>query len=157
VRPMSEDTAATPSSEAPAPAADADPIVAAVEAVGDRWSLRIVAVLLDGPLAFGDLERAVPGIVASTLSGRLKQLEAVGVVVAVPYSQRPVRYAYELSAAGRDLAGAVRLLAGWGAARAGCEPPVRHAACGTPAEARWWCPTCERPAQGDEVTELHHL
>lgn len=130
-------------------------LAAAVEAVGDRWSLQIVAVLLEGPLPFGDLERAVPGIVASTLSTRLKQLEAAGVIVAVPYSRRPPRFAYELSAAGRGLAGALRMLAGWGAERAGCEPPVRHAACGTPTEARWWCPTCERPA--DEVTDLHHL
>jgi DNA-binding HxlR family transcriptional regulator len=142
-----------PADLAPVPRSGA--LAAAVEAVGDRWSLQIVAVLLDGPLAFGDLERAVPGLVASTLSGRLKRLEAAGVVVAVPYSRRPLRYAYELSAAGRGLAGALRMLAGWGAEHAGAEPPLRHAACGTPAEARWWCPTCEQPA--DEVTELHHL
>jgi DNA-binding HxlR family transcriptional regulator len=129
-------------------------LAAAVEAVGDRWTLQIIDALLDGPGAFGDLVRAVPSIAASTLSNRLKHLEGTGLVIAVPYSRRPLRYAYELSGSGRDLAGAVRLLAGWGAARAGGEPPVRHEACGTAAEARWWCPTCEQPA---DVTDLHHL
>lgn len=130
-------------------------LASAAEAVGDRWSLLIVDALLAGPRAFGELEATVPGIVASTLSGRLKQLEASGVVIAAPYSRRPLRHSYELSAAGRELASALQLLAAWGAQRRGGEPVVRHDVCGTPAQARWWCPTCEQPA--DDVTDLHHL
>ncbi len=130
-------------------------LVSAVEAVGDRWSLLIVDSLLEGPRTFGQLEEVVPGIVASTLSARLKQLEATGVVIAAPYTRRPLRYAYELSAAGRDLGDALRLLTAWGARRSGGEPLVRHAVCGTPAETRWWCPTCDRPVE--DVTDLHHL
>jgi hypothetical protein len=28
--------------------------------------------------------------------------------------------------------------------------------CGTPMEARWWCPTCERIVEDDE-DELHYV
>jgi len=63
-------------------------------------------------------------------------------VLARPYTDRPPRMEYALTAAGRELAGALRLLADWGARRSPDSDPVRHALCGTPLEARWYCPTC---------------
>jgi DNA-binding HxlR family transcriptional regulator len=127
----------------------------ALATVGDRWTLLIVAALLDGPRRFGELQEEVQGIAPNVLSQRLRHLERASLVVARPYSRRPPRFVYELSSAGRELAGALRLLAGWGARNAeGAEAP-RHSVCGTPMEARWWCPTCERPASDDEADELH--
>jgi len=131
-------------------------LAAAVELVGDRWSLLIAHALLDGPRRFGQLQGEVAGISPNILSQRLKHLEAKGLVLAAPYSRRPARFAYELTAAGRELASALRMLAHWGATRAATDQTMRHDACGTPAEARWWCPTCDRPID-DEATELHHL
>lgn len=128
----------------------------AVERVGDRWILLLVHSLLDAPQRFGDLERTVPGISPNVLSQRLKQLETDGLVVATPYSERPPRFTYELTATGRDLAGPLRLLAQWGAGHAGRQG-LRHAACGTPVEARWWCPTCETAVDEGSVSELDHL
>jgi DNA-binding HxlR family transcriptional regulator len=127
----------------------------ALATVGDRWTLLVIAALLDGPRRFGDLQAEVPGIAPNVLTQRLRQLERNALVVARPYSERPPRFVYELSAAGRELAGALRLLAGWGArnAEGGTEP--RHALCGTPIEARWWCPTCERTVADGEDEELH--
>ena len=130
------------------------PLAAALERVGDRWTLLVVEALLDGPRRFGDLEEAVAGIAPNVLSQRLRRLEAEGLVVAEPYSQRPQRFVYELSDTGRELAGVLNLLADWGARTQGGEPP-RHSACGSPVEARWWCPTCERPVEGEEAEELH--
>jgi DNA-binding HxlR family transcriptional regulator len=49
----------------------------------------------------------------------LRRLAAEGVLVARPYSRRPPRAVYELTADGRELAGALRELAGWGARRSG--------------------------------------
>ena len=95
------------------------------------------------------------GIAPNVLSQRLRQLERSALVVARPYSVRPPRFVYELSAGGRELAGALRLLAGWGARNAEDATAPRHAACGTPMEARWWCPTCERPVSDEEGEELH--
>src|SRR5580658_9521083 len=78
--------------------------------VGDRWTLLIVEALLGGPQRFADIQGAVPGIATNVLSARLKHLEAEGLVLAHPYSTRPVRYAYDLTHAGQGLADAVRVL-----------------------------------------------
>src|SRR3954466_13906225 len=87
----------------------------ALERVGDRWTLLIVEALLDGPRRFGDLLEGVQGIAPNILTQRLRHLEREAVVVSRPYSERPPRVAYELSAAGAELAGALRLLSDWGA------------------------------------------
>jgi DNA-binding HxlR family transcriptional regulator len=135
-------TATTP--ELPAP----DALAEAAERIGDRWSLLVVAALLSGPRRFGDLLTDLDGIAPNILSNRLARLEAEGLVVGEPYSRRPVRHAYRLTAAGADLAGALRMLAQWAAShravrQAGAEPGLpTHGACGTALEARWYCPTC---------------
>ncbi len=127
------------------------PLAEAVARVGDRWSLLLVDALLDGPRRFGDLEQAVTGVAPNVLSKRLKDLTADGVVVATPYQERPPRYEYDLTAAGRELAGALRLLAQWGAARRGEPAPFQHHACGTALEHHWWCPSCARPVDDPDA------
>jgi DNA-binding HxlR family transcriptional regulator len=131
------------------------PLAAALDSVGDRWTLLLIEALLDGPRRFGDLQSELSGIAPNVLTQRLRRLEGEGLVLAQPYSERPQRFVYELTSSGRELAGALRLLADWGARhREGGEGP-RHAACGTPVEARWWCPTCERPVEEGEAADLH--
>jgi DNA-binding HxlR family transcriptional regulator len=130
------------------------PLSAALRSVGDRWTLLLVEALLEAPLRFGELQERLQGIAPNVLSERLRRLEREGLVVAEPYSERPRRFVYELTAGGGELAGALRLLADWGARHAEGEPP-RHAACGSPLEARWWCPTCERPVDADAEADLH--
>ena len=132
------------------------PLGEALAAVGDRWTLLLVEALLDAPRRFGDLQDALPGIAPNVLTQRLRRLEGEGIVVAEPYSERPQRYVYELTASGRELAGALRLLADWGARHGESAEPPRHDACGTPVEARWWCPTCEQPVEVGESGDLHY-
>jgi DNA-binding HxlR family transcriptional regulator len=118
----------------------------ALDVLGDRWTLRVVDGLLDGPKRFGELAEQLEGIAPNVLTARLRQLERDGLVVATPYSRRPVRLAYALSDSGRELADAISLLAAWGAHQTGdTEGPV-HGSCGTALETRLYCPTCERPA-----------
>jgi DNA-binding HxlR family transcriptional regulator len=119
------------------------PLAEALGRVGDRWTLLVVAALLDGPRRFGDLQASLPGIAPNVLTQRLRHLEAQGLAVATPYSERPPRHVYELSASGRELAGVVRLLGDWGARHSEDADPPRHADCGSALETRWWCPTCE--------------
>jgi DNA-binding HxlR family transcriptional regulator len=133
------------------------PLADALARVGDRWTLLVVGALIEGPRRFGDLQEAVPGIAPNILSQRLRHLEREALVVARPYSERPPRMVYELSAAGRELAGALRLLADWGARHSEAAEPPRHGACGTPLEVRWYCPTCERTVDEDEADELEYL
>ncbi|PZR64715.1 MAG: transcriptional regulator [Chloroflexi bacterium] len=133
------------------------PLAAALERVGDRWSLLVVEALLAGARRFNELQVDVPGIAPNILADRLRRLEGERVVVARPYTERPLRLAYELSAEGQELAGALRLLADWGSRVSRDAEPIRHAACGTPVEARWYCPTCERVVPGVEAEEIRHL
>jgi DNA-binding HxlR family transcriptional regulator len=135
----------------------ASPLDAALSRVGDRWALLLVHALLEGPRRFSDLAEDLPGIAPNVLSQRLKHLEREGVVAARPYSRRPPRFAYELTAAGAELAGTLRLLAQWGAGRSEDAEALSHAACGTALEARWYCPTCGRAVDDDEGGDLHFL
>lgn len=133
------------------------PLAQAVARVGDRWTLLVVDALGAGPRRFNDLLDELPGIASNVLSQRLKRLEAEGVVLSRPYQDRPPRVAYELTGAGRGLAGALRLLAQWGAAQSGSAEPLRHDTCGTPLDARWFCPTCARSVEEGESAELRYL
>lgn len=142
-----------PSRPRPAPA-PVSPLDAALQRVGDRWTLLVVEALLAGPQRFGELEARITGLAPNILSKRLKALEADGVIVAAPYSQRPYRVVYALSASGLELAGALRLLAQWGGERSPGGAGVRHDTCGTSVEARWWCPTCARTVDDDEAPDL---
>lgn len=134
---------------APSPLADA------MARVGDRWTLPVVEALLEGPRRFGELAERLPGIAPNILTDRLRGLERDGLVAARLYSRRPPRSTYELTSEGRALAGAVRLLSDWGARHAGAEP-ARHAACGTPLEVRWYCPTCDQAVDEDAAAGLHY-
>jgi DNA-binding HxlR family transcriptional regulator len=149
-----------PTIEAMAPTASdraRSPLEAALDRVGDRWSLLLVESLLDGPQRFGALSEAVPGIAPNILTDRLRRLERERIVVATPYQQRPPRMSYALTADGRDLASALRLLADWGGRGTTDAEPLRHGRCGTPLEARWYCPTCESAVEAHDAEESRTL
>jgi len=135
---------------------EVSPLAEALRSVGDRWTLLVVAALLDAPRRFNDLLEEITGIAPNILTDRLRHLERHALVVAQPYSRRPPRSVYELTEAGRELAGALRLLTDWGARHSESAESLRHEACGTPMEARWYCPTCQRAVQQDE-TDLHFV
>src|SRR3954471_3042790 len=144
----------------PAPeAASPSPLADAVALVGDRWTLLLVDALLGGPRRFGELSEAVSGIAPNILTQRLRHLVDEGLVLQRPYSERPPRFEYELTQAGQELAGAVRLLADWGARHAspGSAEALRHDICGTPLETRWYCPTCEQPVDEPGGDDLVHV
>ena len=56
----------------------------ALATVGDRWTLLIVAALLDGPRRFGDLQAEVGGIAPNVLTQRLRAARAHALVVPAP-------------------------------------------------------------------------
>jgi DNA-binding HxlR family transcriptional regulator len=69
----------------------------AVSRIGDRWSLRIIAALLEGERTFSELTAHIEGIAPNVLTSRLRAMAAEGVVTAVPYQRRPVRMRYALT------------------------------------------------------------
>jgi len=127
------------------------PLEAALDRVGDRWSLLVVEAMLDGPRRFGELAETLSGIAPNILSDRLRRLERGGIVRSTPYQERPTRLAYDLTADGRDLASALRLLADWGTRGLTDAEPLRHSTCGTALEARWYCPTCATAVDASEA------
>lgn len=137
------------------------PLATALDRIGDRWSPQIVAALLAGPLRYGELQAAVAGIAPNILADRLRRLEADGLLTSSAYAERPPRFEYRLTAEGRALAGALRLLADWGALHGGAagagHEVVRHEACGTALEARWYCPTCDGVVAIDATREGRRL
>jgi DNA-binding HxlR family transcriptional regulator len=133
------------------------PLEAALDRVGDRWSLLIVEALLDGPRRFNELSAAVAGIAPNILTDRLRRLERERIVVSTPYQERPLRMSYSLTAAGADLASALRVLGDWGARGTPDAEPTRHGRCGTPLETRWFCPTCELVVDDPEADEARTL
>jgi len=133
------------------------PLEAALDRVGDRWSLLLVEALLDGPRRFGDLADALPGIAPNILTDRLRRLERGGILRSIPYQERPTRFVYELTADGRALASALRLLADWGSRRSNDVEPLRHAVCGTAVEARFFCPTCSVVVDAADAPEERFL
>ena len=133
------------------------PLAAALERVGDRWSFLLIEALLDGPRRFGELTETVAGIAPNILSERLKRLEGERILRATPYSERPPRFTYSLTDEGLELAGVLRLLADWGSRGSSHAEPMRHAPCGTPVEARLWCPTCARSIEEPEADTLRFV
>jgi DNA-binding HxlR family transcriptional regulator len=86
---------------------------AAIELIGKRWTGAIVFALTDGPLRFGELTKAVPGLSDRLLSQRLKELEEEGLVERDVESGSPVRVSYSLTEAGADLEPAIAELKAW--------------------------------------------
>ena len=147
--------------EAGEPTLPHDGLAEALALVGDRWTLLIVAALLDGPRRFGDLQADVKGIAPNVLTQRLRALTQHGLVIASAYTERPPRFVYELSAGARELALPLQLLAGWGSARAPGAQAPRHEVCGTPLELEWWCPVCRQTVpdateRSDADDDLHY-
>jgi DNA-binding HxlR family transcriptional regulator len=133
------------------------PLAAALARVGDRWTLLVVQALLPGPRRFNELLEQIPGIAPNILSERLKRLERDALLVSRPYVERPPRAAYQLTTEGMELAGALRLLANWGARHTPAAKAPVHPACGTSLEARWYCPTCDRLVADEPEMEMHFL
>ena len=93
-----------PESELPPGARSICPIANTLDLLGDKWTLLVVRDLLFfDKHRFGDFATSLEGIPTNILADRLRRLEESGIVVKVPYSSRPKRYEYHLTAKGADL------------------------------------------------------
>jgi DNA-binding HxlR family transcriptional regulator len=92
-------------------------VASALDVVGDRWTLLVVRELLAGPRRYGELTRDLPGIATNLLAGRLRDLEAAGLVATVPGNGDGRTRTYRLTDAGQELRPVVEALARFGLAR----------------------------------------
>src|ERR671923_1705988 len=102
-----------------------------LDVAGDRWTLLIVRELTPGPRRFTDLLDGLPGVSRNLLTERLRTLERDGIIARQELPPPAARQVYELTEDGRDLAGAMAPLIGWGARRLGHREP------GDSFRARW--------------------
>jgi DNA-binding HxlR family transcriptional regulator len=86
-------------------------IARAHEVLGGRWTLLVVRELLCGSRRFNDIRRGIPRISRTMLSERLQALLAAG---AAARRDGPRGPEYELTAAGKELAGLLGALGTWG-------------------------------------------
>jgi DNA-binding HxlR family transcriptional regulator len=91
------------------------PIAAALDLLGDRWTLLVVRdLLLFGKKRFGELLASPEKIPTNLLTDRLRRLEEAGIVTRVPYQEAPTRYEYRLTPRGVDIFPVLRALIEWG-------------------------------------------
>jgi DNA-binding HxlR family transcriptional regulator len=78
--------------------------------VGKRWTLPILATLLDGPARFSELGRSVPGLSERVMSERLQELCEAGLVERLVEPGPPLATKYRLTPAGECLRPALQHL-----------------------------------------------
>ena len=126
-------------------------IAAAVDVIGDRWTVLILRDVFRGVNRFTDLQQDL-GIARNVLSDRLGKLVDHGVLRLVEYQRRPVRHEYRLTRKGADLSATLVALMRWGDrwyAPDGPPTELYHDACGATLVSAPRCPRCDdlvRPA-----------
>lgn len=118
-------------------------IAGALDVIGEKWSLLVVRELFLGVRRFNDIA-ANTGAPRDILTARLRRLEELGVVERRQYEERPVRYEYRLTAAGKDLRPVIWALMDWGNKHVMDEPwpSVWEHSCGEVFEPRTHCAAC---------------
>jgi DNA-binding HxlR family transcriptional regulator len=89
-------------------------VAAALDRVGDRWTLLVLRELSFGPQRFTDLRAALPGIASNLLTERLRDLEDEGLVEQTELPAPAARTVYRLTASGRRVIPVLRALARFG-------------------------------------------
>ncbi len=119
-------------------------IARTLEIVGERWTLLVLRECFLGTRRFDDFQKEL-GIARNVLQARLERLVEQGVLERRRYQERPPRYEYRLTEAGRDLLPVLIALMGWGDRhRAPGGPPILilHEGCGGSVNAALTCEQC---------------
>lgn len=98
-------------------------IAAALDLLGERWTLLIVRDLLLGPKRFTDLLEGLPGIGTGLLSQRLRELEDADVIEKTTLPPPAASTVYRLTPDGEELRPVLFSLSRWGIRRLGDPGP----------------------------------
>lgn len=80
------------------------PVKSALEILGGRWKLRILAALLRKEIIrFNELKRIISGITNTMLSNSLHELERDGLITRTQYNEMPIKVEYRLTNKGNSL------------------------------------------------------
>lgn len=135
------------------PITEACSIAAALEVIGDRWTILILRDAFRGIRRFEEFRRDLD-IARPVLADRLRRLVDHGVLQKVRYQEHPPRHEYRLTPMGRELSPALVALMRWGDRylSGGVAPTVLvHEPCGHELEQGFWCPSCRQTFTPREI------
>tara|TARA_R110002153_G_C13125651_1_gene479316 strand:+ start:204 stop:542 length:339 start_codon:yes stop_codon:yes gene_type:complete len=89
------------------------PVDYAFKRIGGKYKGRILWVLRDGFLRYGELKRAIVGITPKMLTQTLKELESDELVSRKVYLEVPPKVEYSLTKTGKELIPLIRQLRSW--------------------------------------------
>jgi DNA-binding HxlR family transcriptional regulator len=117
-------------------------IAATLAVIGEKYSLLVLREVFFGVRRFNDMARNI-GAPRDVLTARLNHLVEAGVLEKVAYNQRPPRYEYVPTAAGRELQEVLLTLLSWGDRHLTDRPPlIFEHTCGDDFEAMVVCRAC---------------
>lgn len=90
------------------------PVERTLRIIGGKWTLLVLRDLFTGTKRFGELMASLEGVSPKTLSERLKDLEAEGIVKKTLYPEVPPRAEYNLTDKGRSLQEILEAIRTWG-------------------------------------------
>ncbi|MCL4115108.1 UNVERIFIED_CONTAM: hypothetical protein GTU68_037665 [Idotea baltica] len=83
--------------------------------IGGKWKTVILFHLINGPLRYNELRKAMPTVTERTLSLQLKTLEEDGIVNRKVYTSKPpLKVEYSLTEFGKTLIPLIQAIAEWG-------------------------------------------
>jgi DNA-binding HxlR family transcriptional regulator len=153
---VTADTASTPRIDPDTLPGRPCSVAAALELVGDRWSLLIVREVLLGNGRFSQIARNT-GAPRDRLAARLKALVEAGILARHAYQESPRREEYRATDSGRDLSRVTQSLLEWGDRWAVISPPVRLTHAGHALSTEVVCGTCGEPVRREDVSRQHVL
>ena len=90
------------------------PVTYTLHKIGGRWKVLIIHQLVNGPLRYGELKKAIPAITEKMLIQHLKELETDNLVCRTVKPVVPPHVTYSLTAAGNSLSPVLNAMAMWG-------------------------------------------
>ncbi len=91
------------------------PLAAALDVVGDKWTLVILRDMLFGGCSrYNEFLKGPEGITTNILADRLKRMQLVGLIESRAYTDSPPRHAYHLTRMGAELLPVIAAIAQWG-------------------------------------------
>lgn len=81
--------------------------------LGDKWTIIILVVLMEGKKRYGELQKQIPTISPKMLAQTLRKLEDLELIKRVVYPEVPPRVEYELTKFGHSVRPAITILCEW--------------------------------------------
>lgn len=129
-------------------------IARSADVLGDGWNLLIIRQACLGTRRFDDFQ-ATLGIGRNVLTAHLNRLVDEGLLVRVPYQERPVRHEYRLTDKGRDVFPILTAMAAWAdkwlTGPEGTPLVFHHMACDHDMQAEVVCDHCHQPIEVRQV------